>query len=446
MARRGLGSVLVGFGAALAAIIAYETTAGRNLFVSMLMRLEREVYDSPHSWMGLLAWRTVYGFVLALLDLTAPLLTLGALVTIGCVIARSVAWARVRDGKADPLDRLRSRPRLQRVLSAAPAVLASAVGALVVVVDFARIPGGDAASFWLREGLANLVVGVGVVALLYALPRAGMRALLAPIGSEASPPKDADEIVFSAVAVTARTRAAVGALAVATVAMVAGTLFAANDPRFLPALFGYVAAAMAAPFVLRRASRIAIGIDGVWVRDASRTRFFAYRELDGVRARGADVELVQADRAVLRLQLHGEDAGRLDEVVARIGDAVARSRDTSTRGTEMVVQALSTARVTAATVGADGYRTPSLSREQLWELVEGSTTDGGTRTAAAHALAHTLDGADRARLRVAAARCAEPRTRVELGALLASDEAADGEAEAEAEQDRPGDSRAGTTA
>jgi hypothetical protein len=437
MRRRGLGTVLVGLGAALATILAYETRAGNALFVSLLSKLSREAYDNvAHTWLGMLAWRTLSGLAGALLELTGPLLTLSALVTIACVVARSVAWARVRDGKADPLDRLRSHPRVQRALTSTPAALAAALSALALVGDFAGIATSGAPSFFLREALANLMVSGAIVGLLHALSRAGMRALLAPVESEAAAPKAADDIVFSAVAVTARTRAAVGGLAVATVAMVLGTLFGANNPLFVPLLVAYLTGAVTAPFVLRRASRIAIGIDGVWVRDASRTRFFAYRDLDAVRARGADVELVHGDRAVLRLQLHGEDAGRRDEVITRIGDALARSRDASTRGTEMVVQALSTARVRATSVGVDGYRTPSVSREQLWELVEGSTTDASTRTAAAQALAYVLDDADRARLRVAAARCAEPRTRVELG-VLAREEAAEAEAAEEEVLRRP---------
>jgi hypothetical protein len=70
---------------------------------------------------------------------------------------------------------------------------------------------------------------------------------------------------------------------------------------------------------------------------------------------------------------------------------------------------------------ASGYRSPSISREQLWEVVEGST-DAATRATAAGALAAAFDDADRARLRVVASRCAEPRTRLALGALAAESE------------------------
>jgi hypothetical protein len=72
---------------------------------------------------------------------------------------------------------------------------------------------------------------------------------------------------------------------------------------------------------------------------------------------------------------------------------------------------------------ARGYREPAVSREQLWELVEGPTTDAATRTAAAQALANGLDVADRARLRVAASQCTDLRVRVAMGLLAREDDA-----------------------
>jgi hypothetical protein len=70
--------------------------------------------------------------------------------------------------------------------------------------------------------------------------------------------------------------------------------------------------------------------------------------------------------------------------------------------------------VVASSLGGDSYRFPSISREQLWDLVEGPAADASTRTAAARALSAALDVSERARLRVAAAQCAEPRLRVAL--------------------------------
>ena len=414
MRRRGLGSVLVGFGAVLAFIVGLRTEAGDRFWQWLRSALLQREYYTPHSWLGALAWRTLGEFVNGLRDLFFVGLVVGGLATIGAVVARSVAWARVRDGKADPLERLRSRHRLTRALTAAPAVLLSGFGLLAMVLDTRLALPQLRYGLVQLSALADLFSLGGLVALTYAVTRAGMRALLAPLETEVAAPKDRTEIVFSAVAVTARTRAAVGAFAAASVAMVAWTASAASDPRFLWALAAYVAAATTAPFVFRRASQIAVGVDGVWVRDGSRSLFFAYKDLDEARARGADLDLVRSGRTTLRLQMHGDDASRRDEVLARINDAIARSRESTTRGAEMVVQAMPTHRVASTSMGGDSYRLPSISREQLWELVEGSTADAPTRAAAAEALATALDDTDRARLRVAASQCAEPRLRVAL--------------------------------
>jgi hypothetical protein len=78
-----------------------------------------------------------------------------------------------------------------------------------------------------------------------------------------------------------------------------------------------------------------------------------------------------------------------------------------------------------AVVGGDCYRSAAVSREWLWELVESPVTDASTRTAAAEALAHTLDVAGRERMRTAASHCADPRVRVAIGLLAREDDAGD---------------------
>jgi hypothetical protein len=186
---------------------------------------------------------------------------------------------------------------------------------------------------------------------------------------------------------------------------------------FLVALAAYIASAAGVAVAFRRASRIAVGIDGVYVGKASGTRFFAYRDLDDARPAGADLELVRGGRSVLRLQMHGDDAGRRDEVLARIREAIDGAKQAPARGADLLVRAMPASKVASAAGGASSYRQASLSREQLWEVVEGSTTDTATRTAAAEALADKLDPADRTRLRVVASLCAEPRLRVAIAAL-----------------------------
>jgi len=420
MNRRGFGPVLLGLGAALALIVGNESAAGQHLWKRISDALTRQTYEVPHSWLASVAWRSLNEFLGAVHGLSPGFLAIACVATIGGVLARAVGAARLREGRPDPLEWLRSRPRLQRGIRNTPAALLSLPWLLWTLVNAGELrERGNTLAGWLPGEISGLLASAGIIGLTYLGTRAGLRALLAPLEgeSETEQPKNAGEIVFSAVAVTARTRAVVAGFAAATVAMVGLTLTGPSDPRFLWVLAGYMATALSVPFLFQRASRIAVGIDGVWVRDASRTRFFAYRDLDEARARGADLELVAGGRAVLRLQMQGDDAGRRDEVLARVNETLAGSRAESGRAGERVVQAMPRGLVVASAMGADSYRLPSISREQLWDLVEGPASDASTRTAAAEALSVALDDSDRARLRVAASRCAQPRLRVALGTL-----------------------------
>jgi len=69
-----------------------------------------------------------------------------------------------------------------------------------------------------------------------------------------------------------------------------------------------------------------------------------------------------------------------------------------------------------------GHRSPAVSREQLWAVLEGASADGETRTAAARALAVTLTDEDRPRMRAIATRVTDPRLRVALDALVEEEE------------------------
>ena len=100
---------------------------------------------------------------------------------------------------------------------------------------------------------------------------------------------------------------------------------------------------------------------------------------------------------------------------------IARAREGHTRAAEQIVQASSRARIASVADGGADYRSPSVTREQLWSVVEGASADTATRTAAAEALAISIAAPERSRLRAAASRSADPRLRVALD-TLASDE------------------------
>jgi hypothetical protein len=334
------------------------------------------------------------------------------LVPLGLLV-RQFARRRIRSGDRDILERPRAWAK--RRSAVALAMVAAPAAAWTTALDYAlhRFPVHDGGSTPPVVGVAFLVLVA--FAGVTALGRVGLRALLAPTldpADVAAPPAlERDEIVFSAMAVTQETRAAVALSAASAIAAVC-TVVALPALGVALALFP---AALAAAYY--RASRIAVGIDGVLVRGTSRTRFFAYRDFDEVRIRFGDVVLVRAGRTVVRLQLHGEDAIRRDAIVTRIRGALARVAERRAHATEEFVESATPAQIARAVSGAVDFRLPPLSREALWEIVEGSTVDADARAAAAAALSRAFDAPDRARLRVAAAQCAEPRLRIALEAL-----------------------------
>jgi hypothetical protein len=255
----------------------------------------------------------------------------------------------------------------------------------------------------------------------YLLYRAS-KAALAMFLSETVDPEESQGAVsdrrigFDAVAVTPETRAAVACMAALPfLAYLLITLARLGDLGTMLALATYASAAVAGTIVFRRASRIAVGVDGIYITGSSRSRFFPYRALDAVRAEGSDIALLRRGRVVLRLQLHGADALQKDPIVERIGAAIGAATRKEATGVGDIVLSVSDDKLARLVQGgAEGYRSPSVSRGQLWSVVLGSEHDADTRTAAARALAVTGDHEEREKLRVAATQSAEPRLRLAL--------------------------------
>ena len=191
-----------------------------------------------------------------------------------------------------------------------------------------------------------------------------------------------------------------------------------RDPAFLAALGAYIALTAASAFLFRRASRISIGVDGIFVRGSSRARFFGFRDIDGAQVRGSDLVLLRGGRVVLRLQLHGKDASRRDALLTRLTAAIARAAAERDEPATSFVSGASTADITRAAEGGGDYRKQAVSREQLWAVLEGPAIDTASRRAAAEALARSRDPSERARLRIAAEQCAEPSVRIRMHQLL----------------------------
>jgi hypothetical protein len=355
------------------------------------------------------------------------------LLTLGGTIVRSIASTRVQEGHSDPLDRVRAwagrHPQLRKLPILLPgAVLASWLrhDLPFVVTHWSRVPHPAV------QALAIVAIGAGLAIAMGRTVLLAKRALLAPTHSPASPPPDAERVEFSAIALTAFTRAATAGIAgLVTVAVVATLVMLATPSDFViywwaqPLQWALAALAAATAGLLVafcRVARVSVGIDGIRTLHGTGSRFVAYRDLDAVHASRAEVQLMRGERVVLRLQMHSADAKRGKEVAGRIRDAIAAAREQAGAGAEHVVRVESAARVATMTEGGVDYRSPAVSREHLWAVVEGASADGETRMAAARALAVTLTDEDKPRMRAVAARVADPRLRVALDALVEEEE------------------------
>jgi hypothetical protein len=350
----------------------------------------------------------------------------GSFLAVLGALTRTVARARVRAGQTDFLDRprawLAAHPNAVRVLAL--------IYPLLFGFAFFHPSHDDREHLQWFGGIARgaipfLVSSWGV----YAMEKKGVRELLAPTmgGSEAktSFAISPDEIAFDAVAVTRETLAIVAVFTtlIATLPFIIAKLpileLFRNGEGAMYAFGGYIAFAAAGAYGFRKASRVAVGVDGVHVHGTSRARFFAYREIDEARVTRGDLELVRNGQVVLRLQLHGEDAARRDAVLGRITENIARVREGRGAAAAQLVASSTKDDLARLAHGAGNYRMTTLSREALWALVEGPEIEASARKAAAEALVRASDDAELARLRVAAERCAEPQVRVALEELVA---------------------------
>jgi hypothetical protein len=356
-------------------------------------------------------WPLINGYWLALGGATAITLLGGPLAR--ALGLRRDAWAIAA----------RRYPTLvHRVLHWVPAAVWTAFAGLPTL-DSALSSGGLA---WVYgEAFGVLVVATGMAALA----RFAIKSAAAATFDEELPsasPADPAETVFSAIAVTWTTRAAVGAVALLPLAFFATLALMPRAPEAWDAVAfaAYVATAFGAVAIVRRASRIKVGVDGVYVMGSGPAKFHAWTSIDEVRAEGVDIVLSRGGRIALRLQLNGADADRRDALLTRFEaarSAAARARTDASHVHAAHAASAATSgssRFLASAHGAGDYRMPAVNRDQLWEVVEGAAAEPSARVLAAEALATQLDDDERARLRVAAEHCAEPRVRVALEELL----------------------------
>ena len=272
-----------------------------------------------------------------------------------------------------------------------------------------------------------------------------LRAVAAPLLSDRREQRpsddraDEDRLYFQAVAVTPEARAEILVVAVVTLvcSLLATTLPTETivDPRAGIAALAYTLAVAAAAWEYQRASRIAVGLDGVLVTGTSRTRFFDYHQIDDAEATPAgDVVVTRAGKTVLRLQLHGDDATRRDLVIARIRANIARARSLVGSQAHRLAQSATPAEMARAARGLGDYRVATMGTEELWQIVEAPVAATEARRAAARALGSALDDDGRTRLRIAAEHCADPQARKAL-LRIARSTAVEEESEAEQQAD-----------
>ncbi len=348
------------------------------------------------------------------------------------LVARAFARRRLRAQDVDAFAKVRahldSKPRTLRRLSAGAAVGVAALAPFVVGDHLGRWT----PSFAIGFAAALMLAGAGVAALARSL----VRRVVAPFDAAERGPvgADADGMFFSAVAVTREARAVVAVFALASLAMLAFLIAAPLNPTELAApVAAYVTAASAAALAFRRMSRIALGVDGLLVSGTSRTRFYAYKDLDEVSVSAfGDVVLKKDERVVLRLQIHGDDAPRTTAIVSRIQASISHAAAAADDGAQRLAER-SPAVLAQAARGDGNYRSPGATRDALWEIVESGASNASARAAAARALAQKPSARDRQRLRIAAEQCVDPSARAEL---LRIAPAAANEAEGEARRGR----------
>jgi hypothetical protein len=190
-----------------------------------------------------------------------------------------------------------------------------------------------------------------------------------------------------------------------------------------------------AAIVLSTKMAVDVGTDGVLVRRPMSNRFLRYGALRAVTTEGHAIALHLYSGEVLRFGLGFLGSPHLasrDALAARIEEArLACAEDRPSGEAEGFVAPggrglkrwVSEVRALAR---ARDYREARVDAERLWSVLEDAKTSPAARAGAAIAL--STDEGSRARLRVAADGCAEPRLRVALTRL------AEGAAEPELEE------------
>jgi hypothetical protein len=202
------------------------------------------------------------------------------------------------------------------------------------------------------------------------------------------------------------------------------------------AVLALVLSGLAGGMIMQVEVRVVVGVDGIYLRRVivGRERFVPFSLIESVETNGRDVAFELRDGTTLRmnvfgfkgLKLHDERAVECENFVARIREQIALHDHTARRAEALARHGRSTKdwlqEVARSSDTHASFRTPALAPDELWRVVEDTTTANTARAGAAVALRERLDDQGRERLRILADACAEPHLRVALEAV-ASDEA-----------------------
>lgn len=428
------GAFLRGLGGLVAA---YALGIAANVF-----GLERILYDAivgaptydEAYWAAVKLFSGVWGTLSAGYKGTLTLATVAMPVA---AIVRFVWRVRVRAQELDSSEKPRAftknHPTLVAALAALPPLLWTYFSA-TVLERTSNLYAFD-----------DLLVGFAAPAFVifgtqYLLVRTGWRAMTAPLFA-GDLDRTAEGFTFQAVAVTARTRAMVAAVGVLSLAML-GLVYSLkvstmmHNPVFIGTLLGYLALTVGTAAFFVQASRISVGLDGVYISGTARARFVPYRDIDSVKLEENDLDLMNGSERVLRLQLHGDDALRREALAGRIRVAIEQAATQRGDTTVAFVDNANVGAIERAAAGASNYREVTPSREKLWEMLDSPALDAKGRSAAATALAKECSTEEYERLKVMAENTADPAVRSHLRSLVVELEEFAQEAHAKADSRR----------
>ncbi len=196
-------------------------------------------------------------------------------------------------------------------------------------------------------------------------------------------------------------------------------------------------------FLRSRVATLSVGADGISYTWRRGRRRIPYDELQGTQPSklGVSLDLINGEQIEIPMMVRNPDCQCEDcqRSIRRVVDAVEQ-RLAQYRGTPLSSPAHRLARgSTEATAwlsqvqGATGqgdYRHGTLSREQLWSVIEDLGADPTARAAAAWALRSEVRGDERDRLRIAAQETSVPKLRIAIESV--ADEQHDEQAAIEA--------------